>query len=270
MRIIGELRHLEGVKANFMVSEKEYLLTPLGLHEVTSQRRESVANIIYSSAKQIVEQQQYLFDSLWSKALPAEQRIKEIEAGVLHYETRIIEKSDEIIKEISHLIASSNELVVCLNSGGMVYSHKHFFDIKKKLLDKQKKGEHKGIRYITNIDSENVHIAKLYLDYGVQIKHIRNLPPLNFGVSDKEIATTIEKMENGNYVQSLLISNDPTYLNHFRNIFEEVWENGINATARIKDIEEGRETDEELAGAKGYLNEVLEQVNSMKNKAIFR
>jgi hypothetical protein len=55
---------LEGVKANFMVSEKEYLLTPLGLNKVTSQRRESLANIIYSSAKQIVEQQQYLFDSL--------------------------------------------------------------------------------------------------------------------------------------------------------------------------------------------------------------
>jgi two-component system, OmpR family, sensor histidine kinase VicK len=142
MRIIGELLHLDGVKANFMVSEREYLLTPLGLHEVKSQRRESLANIIYSSAKQIVEQQQYLFDSLWSKATQAEHKITEIEQGGMHYETRIIDNSDEIVKEISHLIASSNELVVCLNSGGMQYSHKHFFDIKKKLLDKQKKGEH--------------------------------------------------------------------------------------------------------------------------------
>jgi hypothetical protein len=43
--------HLKGVKADFMVSEKEYLLTPLGLHEITSQQRESLANIIYSSVK---------------------------------------------------------------------------------------------------------------------------------------------------------------------------------------------------------------------------
>ena len=37
---------------------------------------------------------------------------------------------------------------------------------------------------------------------------------MSFAVTDKEIATTIEKMENGNRVQSPLISNEPTYLNH--------------------------------------------------------
>ena len=55
-------------------------------------------------------------------------------------------------------------------SGGLHYSHKYFFEIKKKLLNRQKKGEHKGIRYITNIDSSNVEIAKLYLAAGIKIK----------------------------------------------------------------------------------------------------
>jgi hypothetical protein len=72
-------------------------------------------------------------------------------------------------------------------------------------------------------------------------------------------------MENGKNTQSLLIGNDPMYLNHFRDIFKELWKNAIKATDRIKDIEEGRETDDELADAKYYLNEVLEEISNMKN-----
>jgi hypothetical protein len=44
----------------------------------------------------------------------------------------------------------------------------------------------------------------------------------------------------------------------------QVWNNRINATDRIKDIEEGRQTDDEIAYAKRYLNELLEQTNSIK------
>jgi signal transduction histidine kinase len=160
---------------------------------------------------------------------------------VIHHETKIVENPEEIIREIYSLTASSNLLDTCLTSGGMQYSHKYFFDIKKKLLDKQRRGEHKGLRYITNINNENVKLAKLYLDSGIQIKHLNNTPPLSFGVSDKQIAVTIEKMEEGNVIQSLLISNDPQYLKHFSTLFQELWKSGVDARERIKEIEEGIE-----------------------------
>ncbi|MGB6627332.1 MAG: HAMP domain-containing sensor histidine kinase, partial [Nitrososphaeraceae archaeon] len=118
----------------------------------------------------------------------------------------------------------------------------HFFELEKKLLDKQKKGEHKGIRYISNIDNNNMNLAKILLDAGIKIRHLKNLPPMSFGVSDKEIVATIEKMEVGKNVQSLLLSNEPVYMNHFYYIFEELWKNGIDAKDRIEDIEEGIES----------------------------
>jgi len=62
---------------------------------------------------------------------------------------------------------------------------------------------------------------------------------LNFGVSDKELAATVEKMERGNMSQSFLISNDPVYINHFNSLFDEIWKNGIDAKGRIKALEEG-------------------------------
>jgi two-component system, OmpR family, sensor histidine kinase VicK len=233
MKIVDVLRHLDGVKGGMAVSESEYMATTI------LEESRPLTEVIYSNVKEIVEQNQYIFDTLWSSAIPAEQKIREIEEGVIRYETRIIENPDEVIKEIGRLTASSNKLDICSTSGGLQYSHNHFFDLKKKLLNRQERGEHKGIRYITNIDNENLHISKMYLDYGIQIRHMKNLPPMSFGVSDKEIAVTIEKMEGGKRIQSMLISNEPLYVRHFTSLFEEIWSNGIDARHRMKQVEEG-------------------------------
>ena len=170
---------------------------------------------------------------------PARQIIKEMEEGTVHYQTRIIEDCEEIIKELGRLSASSNELDTCLTSGGMQYSYNHFFEIQKKLLQKQKEGEHNGIRCISNIERDNVSLAKIFLGAGIRVRHVKNLPPMSFGVSDKEIAVTIEKMEGGKKVQSLLLSSEQAYVNHFKTIFDELWKNGIDLEYRIKDIEAG-------------------------------
>jgi sugar-specific transcriptional regulator TrmB len=71
-----ELRHLPGIKGNFAVSETEYMATAI------LDKTEPVTQIIYSNSKPIVEQHQYLFDTLWKSAITAEQRIKEIELGL--------------------------------------------------------------------------------------------------------------------------------------------------------------------------------------------
>ncbi|MGC2599169.1 MAG: HAMP domain-containing sensor histidine kinase [Nitrososphaeraceae archaeon] len=170
---------------------------------------------------------------------PARQIIKEMEEGTVHYQTRIIEDCEEIIKELGRLSASSNELDTCLTSGGMQYSYDQFFEINKKLLQKQKEGEHNGIRCISNIERDNVSLAKIFLGAGIRVRHVKNLPPMSFGVSDKEIAVTIEKMEGGKKVQSLLLSSEQAYVNHFKTIFDELWKNGIDLEYRIKDIEAG-------------------------------
>jgi two-component system, OmpR family, sensor histidine kinase VicK len=62
---------------------------------------------------------------------------------------------------------------------------------------------------------------------------------MNFGVSDNEMAATIDKKEGGKRVKSLLISSEPLYVRHFASIFEELWVNGIDADDIIKEIEEG-------------------------------
>ena len=67
------VRHLDGIKGNFMVSEEEYL-APTSAKEVT----DVASQLIYSNVKEIVEHQQYIFDTLWNKAIPATKRIREL------------------------------------------------------------------------------------------------------------------------------------------------------------------------------------------------
>ena len=133
MKLVDELRHLDGVKGGIAVSESEYMATTV------LEESKPLTEVIYSNVKEVVEQGQYIFDTLWRSAISAEQKIKEIEEGVVQYRTGVIEDPDEVIREIGRIIASSNKLDICLTSGGIRYSHNYFFDIKKRLLDKQKK-----------------------------------------------------------------------------------------------------------------------------------
>ena len=182
-------------------------------------------------------------------------------------ETSITENPQGIIEEITHWILTSNELSVSVPSGGMQFSYDYFFQTKRIVLDKHKKGEHRGVRFITFIDKDNIDVVKNYLDAGARIKHVRNLPPMSFGISDKQMLTTLEKMEGGKAVQNLLKSNDSAYIKYFAGIFAELWDRGIDAADRIRDIEEGRETDYELADAKEYLNQVMVEIDNMRSNA---
>ena len=83
-----------------MASESEYL-APLILFE----KGQIARQIIYSNIE-IVEQQHYVFDSLWNKAIPAEQRIREIEEGVKPDVIETIRDPYEVQKIAFNLVKS--------------------------------------------------------------------------------------------------------------------------------------------------------------------
>jgi two-component system sensor histidine kinase VicK len=238
MTIVDELRHLDGIKGNFMVSEIEYL-APIILFE----KGKIAPQAVYSNLKEVVEQQQYIFENFWIKAIDAEERIKEIEEGrVIRYETKVLKNQEEIGNKIKELLDHSNELLVCVRYGGLQLGYSRFLDLGKELMDRHRKGEHKGIRLVTTgIDRDTAGLVKMLLDLGIQIRDIKNMPPMNFSVTDKELHATIDDMEDGNMVQSVLVSNEPLYVNHFRSVFEKLWENASDTRARMASVEEGVE-----------------------------
>jgi two-component system, OmpR family, sensor histidine kinase VicK len=235
LKMVDELRHIDGIKGNFYLSETEYI-APATFHE----KRKPASWIIYSNAKELVEhQQQFVFDSFWGRAIPAEQKIKEIEEGLIHYETKVLENKDEISNHIKSVLDKANERSVVSSIGGMQLVYNNFFEEYKKIIDKQRRKGGKGIRWITSMDKESVELVKVFLNAGIQIRHVKNLAPMNFAVDDRYFYATIDKMENGKLMKSLLSSNEPAYISHYNSIFEELWKNGVDAIQRIKDIEAG-------------------------------
>jgi two-component system sensor histidine kinase VicK len=115
---VSEIRHLDGIKGNFMISESEYL-APAVLFE----KWKVAARIIYSNVKELVKEHEYVFDTLWSKAISAQQRIKEIEEGIIPIKTRLLENQDEIIREIKRKNNAANKLSICTAIGGMQMSY---------------------------------------------------------------------------------------------------------------------------------------------------
>jgi two-component system, OmpR family, sensor histidine kinase VicK len=156
------------------------------------------------------------------------------------HQTRILDNPSKIAEQILHIAETSSGLSIVSVIGGLQLTYDNFFGPYKNILDKYKTGEGKGIKWVINIEKESVELVKIFLGLGMQIKHIKNLPPINFPVGDKEVNATIEKMEGGMMVRSLITSNEPIYVSHFYSIFEQLWNKGIDAQDRIRSVEEGR------------------------------
>src|SRR5918993_1929556 len=156
------------------------------------------------------------------------------------HQTRILDNPSKIAKQILHIAETSSGLSIVSVIGGLQLTYDNFFGPYKNILDKYKTGEGKGIKWVINIEKESMELVKIFLGLGMQIKHIKNLPPINFSVGDREVNATIEKMEGGMMVRSLITSNEPIYVSHFYSIFEQLWNKGIDAQDRIRSVEEGR------------------------------
>jgi two-component system, OmpR family, sensor histidine kinase VicK len=104
-----EIRHLDDIRANFSVSETEYLATAAALRE-----SQPIPQIIYSNVKDIVKQQRYVFESFWNRAIPAETRINEIEKGIKLEKTHVIQDPQTIQKSFVDMVKSAQHEVLLI------------------------------------------------------------------------------------------------------------------------------------------------------------
>jgi two-component system, OmpR family, sensor histidine kinase VicK len=96
-----ELRHLEGVKGNFGIVDGREYGAAANIYDL-----QPPVEFIYSNVKSFIDQQQYFFETLWNKAIPAEIRIKEIEEGRALEKLEIIQDTQ---KSISHAFDIMNK-----------------------------------------------------------------------------------------------------------------------------------------------------------------
>jgi signal transduction histidine kinase len=175
---------------------------------------------------------------------------EEDEKEKIAHSTRLLQKQQEIAQEIKNATSMSKDnWSICSTFDGLImfsnnfmqneYNNSSYTASVNSNISSSNLINLERTRWIGIIDKETMHLIKSFLEFGMQIRHIQNMPPMNFAVSSEELYATIDEMKDGEMPCSLLITKEPSYVNHYKSIFEELWKKGVDATDRIKDIETG-------------------------------
>ncbi|MGA8105336.1 MAG: ATP-binding protein [Nitrososphaeraceae archaeon] len=105
---VGQVRHLDGIRTNFVVTDTEYSSSAI------MQQVHTHPETVYSNVRSIVEQQRYLFENLWNKAIPAERKINEIEGGIELEKTYVIQDPQSIQKLFVDMVKSVQHEVLLI------------------------------------------------------------------------------------------------------------------------------------------------------------
>jgi signal transduction histidine kinase len=227
-----ELRHIDNVKGNMVVSETEYVATSV------LESSKPVTQTIYSNVKAILEQQRYFFETLWGKAIPAEQRINELEEFIRPQRTETVYGKEKTIQAILEFIsetilefcvyAESSYPQVAMSFEPVIQAYSDFINTRN--------GE---VRWITEVDLTNVQYVKKLMQFA-EVRHLDGIQGNAVAVNENESLTTIN-LKVGNYVPYAITNTVRDMVAQQQFTFETLWSKAVPAGHRIREIEQGIE-----------------------------
>ena len=168
MSMVNELRHLDGIKGNFYISKSRYL-APATFHE----KGKSASQIIYSNVKAILEQQHYVFETLWNKSIPAEVKIKELEQGLEPDIIEVIQNPAKTMNLYLELIRGAKKeiLLIFPTTNAIIRQNKSgVLQLLKEAAERYKVNVRILIPVIGNLDDNT--LAFINHDYSVKDKRV--------------------------------------------------------------------------------------------------
>ena len=284
MDMVDELRHLDGIKGNFYVSESGYL-APATAHEVGK----SASQVIYSNVTEIIEHQRYVFDTLWSKAVPANQKIREIEEGVEPEFFEVISDAGKAAGVYLNLAKSVKKqaFLVLPNSRAMVRDKRlgvldYLVEASSKIkalegvTNKTDSREEKdAIKIICPLDENNREIVKWVSDKAPGIKILRSSIKSSSTIflADNQKFFRAELKENKEEEEDFtsaiglaLYSNSKASITSFESIFDLLWNSQIVNEKLETSVLKQKEMRKELE----RINKELSVMNKYKDDFVMR
>ncbi len=233
MLTFSEIRHLDGLKGNFEVADQmEYVAV------ATLQEAQPIPQLLFSNLPEIVEQQQFVFDSFWSRAIPAEGRIKEIEDGIVRPVSIVFSDfKDAVQKEFEMIRRAKREIQI-------MYSTVNAFHLQEKggtlqlLQEMVERNDGLKISILTPIDASirgspslklltkyrhNIQIQDIAPSIGIKVKTL---------VVDRkeslviELKHTREEVATATIGFSIYSNSEPTVLSS-SSIFEVLYDQSV-------------------------------------------
>ncbi len=229
----SEIRHLDGLKGNFEIADgKEYVAV------ATLHKAQSMPQLIFSNLPEIVEQQQFIFDSFWDRAIPAEQKIKEIEEGIIPPITTVFSDYKAALEKEFDMIKNATKEIQILYSTVNAFHLQAHSSILQLLKNMAEQSNNLKIRILTPIDSSIKQFLSLhFLDKYYSNIQIQDIAP-SFNIKIKtlvvdrkeslimELKHMREEKVTASIGFSIYSNSEPTVLS-YASIFEVLYNQSI-------------------------------------------
>jgi two-component system, OmpR family, sensor histidine kinase VicK len=269
--MVDELRHLDGIKGNFYVNETEYLV-PASFHD----KGKPAEEIIYSNLEELVEHQQYVFDTLWNKSIPVEEKIMEIQEGITSPSLEIIPNVQEAAKRSWDLARSARDEIFVKTATANGFRRQLQRGMLQEINEFIRQRPNVKIKFLIPADEkikETVENSKLEcpqvdfrifeesLNTGIGIEIVDKKECMMIAPLEKDDA----KMDYRDFSGLSLYSNNKSIVLSLASIIESYWK---QTELYEQSKEQLHAAEDELANMKEYLNEVLKEVSNMRNKQV--
>lgn len=228
-----QIRHLDRVAGNFGIGDRR----EIRMHAVVRESRVPTQMLI-SNVRSFVEQHQYFFDELWKKAIPAEERIREIEEGAKREFIETIRDPSEIQKVGSDLLKSAKEeILIFFSTASPFHRETREGSILQYLLEEEttiRQALPRGtkIRILVPMDNKiRNEIVEKIKRLGMDIRD--NKKPLHAKftnlVVDNKFSLTVElkdrtkKLRNEESIGLATYSNSESLVSSYVSMFETLW-----------------------------------------------
>jgi two-component system, OmpR family, sensor histidine kinase VicK len=224
-----ELRHLDGLRGYLVIEDGEIFIS-----HAFGDEAKLVPHMVISTVNVLVEQQQYFFELLWSKAIPAKQRIKEVEEGAKREFVETIRDPSEIQKLSFDLIKASEEEILIIFSTANAFHRQVRAGVLKLLKEAAARGV--KVRVLVPMDKKIIRdeIAKQLQNLGIDIRDNKKsmLAKVTTLVVDNALSLTVELKEDSKETSEdeeeeniglATYSNSDSIVLTYVSIFENMW-----------------------------------------------
>ncbi|HYV51657.1 MAG TPA: hypothetical protein VE971_00030 [Candidatus Eisenbacteria bacterium] len=220
LKIVDELRHLDGMKGGIAVSETECMATTI-LQEATP-----LTQVIYSNNRAFVEQMQYIFDVFWHRAIPARQRIKEIEEGIKREFIETIQDPADVKTLVFKLMDSATHEISAIFPTVKTFERYQHEGVVQ-FLSEVATQRNISVRVLSAKDTDSKR-----QNQKLNIRYLKEPPTLQSRVItiiiDNELSLTIELKDDTKHCSSEAIglatySNSEATVLSYESIFEILW-----------------------------------------------
>jgi hypothetical protein len=195
----GEVFHDDNLRGTFIISDGTkylcYLLDDNGKGQVVTQ-------LFYTQAKSFVDTQQYLFDNLCNKAVPAREKIREIRKGIKGEFINNLKDSSEIHKVTCDLLTSASYEIVLLFATINSFYRAEYCGILKLLWEASERGV--VVKILIQTDDDN--LAEQVIQKNIRQKKL----PINIQYIKKLVQTKITTLVVDQSVSLAIEVNDDT------------------------------------------------------------